>query len=190
MRLNISRTSRAASASSRTPTGRAPGAGRCERCSRSSDCSVPRCIHAKANVVSRDERESGLRQSLNFGHTVGHALETVTRYRKFLHGEAVAWGMLAAAQIAGECGKLAEKDMQRIARVIWRLGALPSLQRISPARILRATRADKKSRAGKTLWVLPRRIGEVEFGVEVPEAFARKAIARLPEILAAARKNL
>ena len=57
---------------------------------------IPRCVEIKADVVSRDERESGLREILNFGHTFGHALESVTKYRRYLHGEAVAWGMIAA----------------------------------------------------------------------------------------------
>ena len=151
---------------------------------------VPHCIRVKANVVSRDECETGLRQSLNFGHTVGHALEVATRYRRFLHGEAVGWGMLAAAQIAVECGSFIEEDARRIARVIWRVGGLPAIKGIAPARVIRAMSADKKSRAGKIHWVLPRKIGEVEIGVEVPEAIVRKVIARLPEILASAREKL
>lgn len=151
---------------------------------------MPHCIRVKANVVSWDEREGGLRQSLNLGHTLGHALEAATGFRRFLHGEAVAWGMLAAAQIAVDRGSFAEEDARRIARIIRRVGMLPPLRGIAPGGILRAMSADKKSRAGKILWVLPRRIGEVEIGVEVPEAIVRKAITRLPQILASAQEGL
>src|SRR5579864_3231265 len=71
------------------------------------DYVIPRCIRAKANVVGRDERESGLREILNFGHTFAHAYETATGYRLYLHGEAVGWGMIAAARLAERTGMLA-----------------------------------------------------------------------------------
>ena len=151
---------------------------------------VPRCIRAKAEIVSRDERESGPRQALNFGHTIGHALEAATRYRRFLHGEAVGWGMLGAAGIAAELKLLRVEDARRIARLIWRAGPLPPIGRISSARLLAAIRRDKKSRDGRIRWVLPRKIGEIELGVEVPDAVVRRIMARLPEILSKAREGL
>jgi 3-dehydroquinate synthase len=148
---------------------------------------VPRCIRMKAEIVGRDERERGPRQVLNFGHTAGHGLEAATGYRRFLHGEAVGWGMLAATEIALEMGRIEQTEAQRIARLIWRAGPLPPVARISVARVFQAMRTDKKSRAGRLRWVLPGRVGEVEIGAEVPEALARKVIARLPQILQNAR---
>jgi 3-dehydroquinate synthase len=133
------------------------------------DWIVPRCIRAKARVVSRDEREAGLREILNFGHTVGHALEAATRYKRFLHGEAVAWGMVAAVWLAVGLQRLAEGEAARIIRLISRVGALPRLPGISASRLLRFMRADKKSRGGRLRFVLPRRIGRVETMSDIPE---------------------
>src|ERR1700681_619622 len=79
---------------------------------------MPRCVEIKADVVSRDERESGLREILNFGHTFGHALESVTRYRRYLHGEAVAWGMIAAALLGRELGITRNDDVSRMVSLI------------------------------------------------------------------------
>ena len=143
----------------------------------------------KALVVGRDERESGLRQILNFGHTIGHALEALTRYRRFLHGEAVAWGMLGATRIAVATERLQEESALRIARLIVRCGELPSLPEISSAALLRAIAGDKKSRGGKVGWVLPRKIGNVEFGVEVPDVAVTAAWRELPAMYQRARKN-
>jgi len=140
-------------------------------------------------VVGRDERESGLRQILNFGHTIGHALEALTRYRRFLHGEAVAWGMLGATRIAVATERLQEESALRIARLIVRCGELPSLPEISSAALLRAIAGDKKSRGGKVGWVLPRKIGNVEFGVEVPDVAVTAAWRELPRLYQCAREG-
>jgi 3-dehydroquinate synthase len=130
---------------------------------------LPRCIQVKSDVVSHDEREAGLRQVLNFGHTVGHALETATRYQRFRHGEAVGWGMLVATHLAQEMKLLDADDAGRIAHLILRVGPLPSLPNIKPQRLLEIMRGDKKARAGKLAFVLPLRIGEVEVHNDVPE---------------------
>jgi 3-dehydroquinate synthase len=148
---------------------------------------VPRCMRLKAEIVSKDERESGLREVLNFGHTTGHGLEAATGYRRFLHGEAVGWGMLAATEIAREMGRIEGAEALRISRLIWRAGPLPSVAGIPPAKVLRVMRTDKKSRGGRLRWVLPRRIGEVDTGVDVPHALVRNVIGRLPQILKNAR---
>jgi 3-dehydroquinate synthase len=100
---------------------------------RSLDFVIPRCIRVKADVVSRDEREAGLREVLNFGHTFAHAFETATRYRRYRHGEAVAWGMIAAARLARRLGMLLEDDAQRIEGLVLRLGPLPPLPRVASA---------------------------------------------------------
>lgn len=130
---------------------------------------IERSIAQKARVVSQDERESGLREILNFGHTFAHALESVTGYRTYLHGEAVGWGMIAASRLAVEKGMLATGDEARIARVIARVGPLPPWPRISPAKMIAAMQADKKTRAGRLRFVLPERIGLVRCGAEAEE---------------------
>ena len=116
----------------------------------------------KCRVVSGDEKESGLRRVLNFGHTAGHALEAATDYRRFLHGEAVAWGMLAATRLAADHGRLSIADAERITRLIVSYGPVPTLKGVAPASLGAHLAVDKKVRDGKLQFVLPRRIGEVE----------------------------
>jgi 3-dehydroquinate synthase len=130
---------------------------------------LERCIRAKAEVVSADERESGLRLVLNFGHTFGHALEAATRFRKFLHGEAVAWGMIAAARLSAGRKMLPSIEAARIERLIHRVGRLPVIARIPASRLLGIMRGDKKSRVGHLRLVLARAIGRVEVVADVPE---------------------
>lgn len=116
----------------------------------------------KSRVVSSDEKEGGLRRVLNFGHTAGHALEAATNYRRFLHGEAVAWGMLAATRLAADHGRLPVQDAERITKLIVSYGPVPSLDGVAPASLASHLAVDKKVRDGKLHFVLPRRIGEVE----------------------------
>ncbi len=130
---------------------------------------IERSVAQKARVVSEDERESGLREILNFGHTFAHALESVTRYRTYLHGEAVGWGMIAASRLAVEEGMLAPGEEERIAKVIARVGPLPEWPSVPPAQLIAAMQADKKTRAGHLRFVLPERIGAVRCGVEAEE---------------------
>ncbi len=113
----------------------------------------------KAEVVSRDEREGGLRRILNFGHTLGHALEAATGYRDFLHGEAVAWGMLAAVWLSHERGFLDSTARARVKAVLRRLPR-PPLPKLSPRELLGYIRHDKKVLGGRLHFVLLRRIGE------------------------------
>jgi len=127
---------------------------------------IQRSVVQKARVVSQDERESGLREILNFGHTFAHALESVTRYRKYLHGEAVGWGIIAAARLAATQGMLPLREEDRVARLTARVGALPAWPAIPAARLIDAMQADKKTRAGRLRFVLPERIGRVRCGVE------------------------
>src|SRR6202008_1887738 len=87
---------------------------------------IRRSIEIKAHVVSRDEKESGLREILNFGHTFAHALESATNYRKYLHGEAVGWGMIAAARLAATQGMFPLREEDRAARLTARVGPLPA----------------------------------------------------------------
>jgi 3-dehydroquinate synthase len=127
---------------------------------------IERSVEQKARVVSKDERESGLREILNFGHTFAHALESVTGYRTYLHGEAVGWGMIAAARLAVEKEMFSTRDEQRLASVIARVGPLPPWPSVPAAQIIAAMQADKKTRAGHLRFVLPERIGTVRCGVE------------------------
>lgn len=145
------------------------------------DWVVARCARIKAEIVAKDEREAGLRQVLNFGHTIGHALEAASRYRGLLHGEAVGWGMLGAVEIARELGKLAAADADRISRLVASVGPLPRLTSRRDTILARLT-SDKKVRNGRIHWVLANRIGEVEINAEAPRAMVSKVIGRLPQL--------
>lgn len=105
---------------------------------------VADCCRIKAAIVARDERETGERKVLNFGHTVGHALEAVTCYRRFRHGEAVGIGMVAASQIAVRLGKLAPDEAQRLEQLVRRVGRMPGTDGLTVADLLEALRHDKK----------------------------------------------
>jgi 3-dehydroquinate synthase len=133
----------------------------------------------KADVVAQDEKESGVRRILNFGHTAGHALESVTRYRRYRHGEAVAYGMLVAAELAVARGALAERDRQALADVIACLGPLPPIADVSSAQILEAMQHDKKMVAGRLNFVLPTAIGATTIVDDVTGKEMKKALTRI-----------
>jgi 3-dehydroquinate synthase len=137
---------------------------------------VVRSCEIKAAVVARDERESGLRAVLNFGHTVGHALESLTSYRTLRHGEGVAIGMVAASRLASRLGGCELSESQRIEGLLDRLG-LPTRISDTPAEeIIAATRFDKKASAGRPRFILPRAIGHVEVTSEVPTTVLREVL--------------
>ena len=122
---------------------------------------ITRSVEIKAEVVSKDERESGLREILNFGHTFGHALESATAYKKYQHGEAVAWGMMAAARLYGhEIRVTSAADASRIISLIRRMGKLPAWPNVPAKRLLDLMGSDKKTRNGKLRFVLTPRIGK------------------------------
>jgi 3-dehydroquinate synthase len=129
---------------------------------------IPRCLEIKAHVVSRDERESGLREVLNFGHTFGHALETITNYHTYQHGEAVAWGMMAAALLGHEIGLTPADEVSRIVALVRRMGPLPPWPSVPPKKLIAAMYSDKKTRAGKLRFVLAPKIGKMESHDNVP----------------------
>ena len=133
----------------------------------------------KADVVSADEREAGPRRILNFGHTAGHAIEAVTKYRRYRHGEAVGYGMLVAAELATARGALAERDRHALADVIASLGPLPAIADISSARILEAIHRDKKVVAGTLHFVLPTAIGATTIVDDVTEPEIRRALNKV-----------
>ena len=129
----------------------------------------------KADIVAKDERERGLRRTLNFGHTVGHALEAASRYRRFRHGEAVAYGMLAAADLAVSKQLLPEADRASLAALIAQLGPLPSVSDLSVSQLLEAIRRDKKVVKGRLHMVLPTTIGETTTVDDVTERELQRA---------------
>jgi 3-dehydroquinate synthase len=133
----------------------------------------------KASVVSADEREAGLRRILNFGHTAGHAIEAVTKYRRYRHGEAVAYGMLVAAELASARGAFAERDKKALADLIAGLGPLPAIADVSTAHILEAVRHDKKVVAGRLHFVLPTAIGATAIVDDVTDEEMRDALKRV-----------
>ena len=116
---------------------------------------VMRCVAVKARVVSEDEREAGARAALNLGHTLGHALEAATGYTRFLHGEAVAWGLLAAAMLGRRHGLLSKEGEVAITTAITSIGPLPSLANIDPAVVGSRIGHDKKKTDDGIGWVLP-----------------------------------
>lgn len=140
---------------------------------------IARCCEIKAEVVTADERESGLRRILNFGHTVGHALEAVTHYRRFKHGEAVGYGMKAAASIAAQTGLLARPEHDEIVRGVDALGRLPRVADLDAAEVIAAMAHDKKAAQGKLPFILPTNIGEVVVRDDVPGSVVRRAVRAL-----------
>jgi 3-dehydroquinate synthase len=146
---------------------------------------IPRNVRIKARVVSRDERESGLREILNFGHTFAHALESVTKYRRYQHGEAVAWGMIAASLLGHELGYTPAAEVSRVVALIRRLGRLPEWPRVPPSTLLKAMRSDKKARSGNLCFVLSPRIGQARSFDTVPLHIVERVLHFTPRLIAA-----
>jgi 3-dehydroquinate synthase len=139
---------------------------------------IESCCRLKADVVEKDEREGDLRAVLNFGHTIGHAIETLTEYRRLLHGEAVAIGMVCAARLSRAAASLPSADVDRLERLLRALGlptaVPPDLRR---EQIALAIEADKKAAGGKIKFVCLERLGASRF---VPLSAAEIARAALP----------
>ncbi len=133
---------------------------------------IARCCQIKADVVAEDETESGRRATLNFGHTIGHAIEAITAYGRYLHGEAISIGQVAASILSARLLGLPEADVTRI-RILFERTGLPTTLQLSSAqraRLLGAMRLDKKVSGGEVKFVLARRIGDVVWGQRVPDA--------------------
>ena len=143
------------------------------------------CCEIKAEVVGQDETESGFRAILNFGHTIGHAIENISGYGKYLHGEAISIGQIAAAMISVMVG-LSNGELERIGMIFGRAG-LPTQVELNASqrkKLLAAMRLDKKVSGGEVKFVLAKRIGEVVWGQQVLETMIQgvlKAISRKPE---------
>ena len=136
---------------------------------------VTASVRVKAEVVSQDEKESGLRMVLNFGHTIGHAIEAATHYRKLLHGEAVAWGSIAALHLSLNRALITPEEFARMANLILRYGPIPPFKiaatpQASAARLVALTSADKKKRSGRRAFVLATAIGRTEVAHNVTDA--------------------
>lgn len=131
---------------------------------------VAESCRIKARIVEADERESGVRRTLNFGHTAGHALEAVTRYRRFRHGEAVAYGMLAAAELAVARRVFPEEDRRALASLIARMGPLPAVGDLPASQVVEAMGRDKKVIAGQRHVVLPTALGATTIVSDVTDA--------------------
>jgi 3-dehydroquinate synthase len=129
---------------------------------------VAASIRVKADVVSKDEKEFGLRMILNFGHTIGHAIESATNYKQLLHGEAVAWGSIAALNVATARKTLSQKDADRITQLILHYGPLPRFK-ATAQKLVALTSRDKKNRSGVRSFVLPTAIGKTEIFRNVTE---------------------
>src|SRR5438270_4206571 len=169
--------------------GGRPGGGLDEGRDRSREEELARIIAAqcafKAKIVANDEREeigradARSRRVLNFGHTVGHALEALTGYRRFRHGEAVGHGMLAAAEISKRLGLLDGSELESLRGAVRAAGPLPAASDLDADRVARALRADKKAVGGSVRWVLLERIGRARVvdGREVPARVIRESIS-------------
>jgi 3-dehydroquinate synthase len=139
---------------------------------------IARCCEIKADVVGQDETESGLRAILNFGHTIGHAIENISGYGKYLHGEAISIGQVAAAKISSSVLGLPVPEAERIRKLFQEAG-LPTTIRLSAAqrkKLFTAMRLDKKVVGGEIKFVLAKRIGETVRGQSVPERVIQKAL--------------
>jgi 3-dehydroquinate synthase len=137
---------------------------------------VAESVRIKAEVVTADEREGGLRRILNFGHTFGHALEAETKYARFLHGEAVSWGMRAATHLARSLGMLEQRDATAILQALTAYGPIPPVAGIETEPLQTRLLKDKKTVQSRIHFVLPVRIGEVVVRADVPERSVQRAI--------------
>ncbi len=142
---------------------------------------IAAAVRIKAEVVTADEREGDLRRILNFGHTVGHALEAETQYARFLHGEAVAFGMLVATALAEAVSGLPVTDAAQIHTVVRQYGPIPPLDGITPEKLFARLAADKKTVQGKVHFVLPTKIGAVKIATGVDD---RAVMAAMEAVLA------
>jgi 3-dehydroquinate synthase len=144
---------------------------------------VAASVRVKADVVNADERESGLRMILNLGHTLGHAIEAATEYKQLLHGEAVAWGMVAAIRIAASRGLINAGDTDRMQTLVRAYGPMKPF-RAEPEHLVALTAKDKKNRSGARSFVLPTGIGSVTV---VRDVSARELLDAANEIVSEAK---
>ena len=140
---------------------------------------VKRSCEIKAEVVGADEKESGLRRILNFGHTLAHAIEEETAYKKYRHGEAVAVGMMAAALISRELGKTSSENVRRLENLLKRFGMMTTCAGLNADKLYAVTFRDKKTVDGVVNWVLMKNFGDVEISGDVPAQIVKEVFGRL-----------
>ncbi len=143
---------------------------------------IRRSCQIKAHVVGEDERESGLRMILNYGHTAAHAVETYTSYERYTHGEAVSIGMVIAARLAHSMGMLRAEPVHRLMRLLERFGLPTHLSKADPGVLMSLMDTDKKAVAGTVRFVLPTQMGRVEVTNSVPRDMLRRAIKESIEL--------
>jgi len=131
----------------------------------------------KAEVVSRDEKEMGLRAILNYGHTIGHAIEATGDYKTYKHGEAIAIGMVYAGRMALKLNMIAEEVLQRQITLLKKVGLPVELPDADVDKIINAVLLDKKRVSGKTCFILPERIGKVEIHPDVPLELIKEVLS-------------
>ncbi|HEU5340389.1 3-dehydroquinate synthase [Edaphobacter sp.] len=146
---------------------------------------VAASVRVKADVVSKDEKESGLRMILNFGHTIGHAIEAATNYKQLLHGEAVGWGSIAALNVALARKTITPQQAERMKQLILRYGLLSPFK-ATAQKLVALTARDKKNRSGIRSFVLPKGIGATSIVRDVTEA---ELLAATESMLAAMRRD-
>jgi len=137
---------------------------------------IRRNCEIKARIVEKDELESGLRKIVNYGHTIGHALETLTNYKKYSHGEAIAIGMRVEGEIANKLGMLSEKELIKQNELIRRAGLSIDVPNIDTNKIIEELKKDKKVTGGKIEFVLLSGIGKAEYGVNASSKIISEAI--------------
>jgi 3-dehydroquinate synthase len=140
---------------------------------------VSRAIAVKASVVRDDPRETGRRAILNYGHTVGHALERVLGYGRIRHGEAVAWGMEVAAELSASSGRCSPDLVSRQRELLRAFGLLQHRPKVNREKLHEAIAHDKKSRAGEIGWVLLTGVGQAEWGCRVDQEEVSAALDRV-----------
>jgi 3-dehydroquinate synthase len=140
------------------------------------DSLVARAVRVKVDVVSADEKEGDLRRILNFGHTIGHAIEAETEYTRLLHGEAIAWGMIAAVELSFLAGVLSKEDREQIEGTIRSYGPIPAISDLNPENLVRRLAKDKKTLGGKVHFVLATGIGSVKIVSGIDPSQVKQAI--------------
>jgi 3-dehydroquinate synthetase len=142
---------------------------------------VARALVVKARIVEEDERDQGLRRLLNFGHTAGHALESATGFRHYLHGEAVSLGAVVSARLSVLVAGLPESDARRLESLLTRYGLPVRTSVANLEAILGFLAMDKKVDTGGPMWVLTARLGTATVAGQVPEGAVRAAVSYILE---------
>lgn len=141
---------------------------------------IKRAVEVKIKVIQEDEREEkGIRQILNFGHTIAHAIEAASKYGRYTHGEAVAVGMIGAAKIGEDMGLFPPHSFTRVSKLLKKAKLPVRVKNLHPAQIMKALKVDKKIREGRLFFVLPEEIGKVCLRDDVPPRLVKKVVERL-----------